>query len=593
VEPKRSNLQTDVLIIGSEGAGSRAAIETAGEGLRTLVVSKGFFTRGGASVTADMDINVPSRDAKAIFGLPGDPADDVESFARDMLEEGKFMNREELVLAHCSNAARSVKELADWGMRVEGLVHSPGHRFPRGILSSGRSMMQTLKKKVEESGVQLLENLMITDLLTERGEVGGAVGVDTRTGDFVVIAAKAVILATGGAMRLFPITTAPEELTGDGFHMAYRAGADLVDMEFPMFLPACLYWPESMKGVDFPYLFSVQVGGWWLNKFGERFIGKWDPTRMERGTTRDVASVAQAMEIMEGRGGPHGGIFVSTKHVPDEIQEYCAEQIPWWRNFIYGQFDLVKFGLDPRQVTYEAGPACHYWNGGIRVSQKGETSVRGLYAVGEAQGGTMGANRLSGNAVAEAVVFGAIAGRQAASYAQDAPLPCVSEEQVTEYRERAYQALARENGVDVFDARKRIQKAASEFVGPARDREGLTSCIKEVEELNKEILPNQTTTSKRRACNREWVMALENESMVLVLELIARASLMREESRGAMYRRDYPDTDNGEWLKNIIVKQGDGRAVLRTQPVVTSEVPLPEREKVPYMIPTWEFDKRF
>ena len=589
---KGKAIETDVLVVGSEGAGSRAAIEVARNGLRVLVATKGRFTRSGATVTADMDMDLPSRDAKEVFGLDGNIADTVENFAQDMFDEGKYMNNEEVVLAHCYNAAKYIKELADWGMRIEGLTQSPGHRFPRGILSTGRSMMEALKRGTRQYKIDFAEDTMVTNLLSKNGRVVGAVGIDIRTGEFLVVKAKAVILATGGAMRLYPVTTAPEELTGDGFYMAYQAGAELVDMEFPMFLPSCLYWPESMLGVDFPYIFSTEVGGWWLNRFGERFMEKWDPIRMEMGTTRDVASIAMAIEILEGRGGPHGGIFVSLKHIPDEILEYSTKTFIWWPNFVYGNFDLVEFNMDPRKVAYEAGPAAHYWNGGIKVNGKGETNVSGLYAAGEAQGGTMGANRLSGNAVTEAVVFGALSGSSAAHYAKSAPPPEIDKDQVDMYQERIYEPLTRKDGFDVYETRKKIQALAFKYVGPVREESGLTTCIKEVEAMSKEVLSNPATKAKGKVYNREWVVALENEAMLRVLEIIARASLMRKESRAAVYRRDYTDTDNKDWLKNIIVKNKDGQVSLEAKPVVTTRITLPKREKISYMLPTWKFDKK-
>ncbi len=589
---ERKIIETDVLVVGSEGAGSRAAIEVARAGLKVLVATKGRFTRCGATLTADMDIDLPSRDATEMFGLDGDMADTPESFSQDMFMEGKYLNNEEVVFAHCSNAATYIKELVDWGMRIDGFVQEPGHRYPRGIMSTGRSMMEALKRGVRQCEIDFAEDTMVTNLLRKNGRVVGAVGVDIRTGEFLLVKAKAVVLATGGAMRLYPVTTAPEELTGDGFYMAYQIGAELVDMEFPLFLPCCLYWPESMKGVDFPYIFSTSLGGWWLNRFGVRFMEKWDHIRMEMGTTRDVASIAMAMEVLEGRGGPHGGVFASLKHIPDEILEYSAQQTPWWPNFVYGKFDLPEFGMDPRKVAYEVGPASHYWNGGVKVNGKGETNVPGLYAAGEVQGGTMGANRLSGNATTECLIFGALAGSSAANYAKSAPPPEIDEAQVDMYHEWVYEPLTRKDGFDVYETRRKFQNIAFKYVGPIREESGLTTCIEEVERMNKEVLPNLATKAKGKVYNREWVAALENRAMLKVLEIIARASLMRKESRGAMYRRDYTYTDNKDWLKNIIIKDKDGQVSLTAKPVITARIRLPKREKIPYMVSKWKFEKK-
>jgi len=588
----RKVMETDVLIVGSEGAGSRAAIEIAKNGIRVLIVTKGVYTRCGATVTADMDMDVPSRDLKEVFGFPGVMEDDEESFCRDMCEEGKYMNNEEVVWAHCSNATKYVKELVDWGMKVEGCKQSAGHRYPRGILSTGRSMMEALKRGVKPHKIDFQENTMITDLLTSNGRVVGAVGIELHTGNFLVVKAKAVILATGGAMRIYPVTTAPQELTGDGMRMAFDVGAELVDMEFPMFLPACLYWPESMKGVDVSYIASAAINGWWFNAFGERFIDKWDPVRMEMGTTRDIASIAQAMEILEGRGSPHGGIYVSFKHLPDQLIEDWFNRVPYLRNFVYGNFKLIEFNMDPRKVAYEAGPAAHYWNGGIRINEKCETKVPGLYAAGEVQGGTMGANRLSGNAVTECVVFGGIAGENAAEYAQKSGPSEIDKAQVEHCYELIHAPLERKDGVNVPKTRERIQDLAMKYAGPVREEEGLLTLRKELEKIWKDDVPNVFAKAKNKVYNREWLEALEIEPMVEILTIITQASLMRKESRGAMYRRDYPDTDNKEWLKNIIVSYRDGKTSLEARDVNTSRVDLPKREKIPYMVPEWEWAQK-
>ncbi len=581
----RKVIETDVLIVGSEGAGSRAAIEVAKKGLRVIVATKGVFTKCGATLTADMDIDCPSKELKEVFGGPGDVADTAENFAQDMFEEGKYMNSEEVVLAHCANAAKYVIELVNWGMKISGFSQAPGHRHPRGIISTGRSMMEALKKGSRPQKIDWYQHVMITDVLTKDGRAVGGVGINIRTGEFLVIKAKAVILGTGGAMRLYPITTAPEELTGDGFHMAFQAGAEMVDMEFPMFLPCCLYWPPSALGADFPYTFFHRVNGWWLNRFGVRFIEKWDPLRMEQ-TTRDIASVAMAMEVREGRGGPHSGVFASAKHEPKEILDFMTEKIPFLHNYTYGGFNLVEFGMDPREVAYEVGPASHYWNGGIKVNGKGETCVPGLYAAGEAQGGTMGANRLSGNAVTECLVFGALSGAAAGDYALSAPPPQIDEDQVTQYYDRIHAPLKRKDGVDVYQMRKKMQEVSFQYIGPLKEEKGLKACLTEVDKLKKESLPNMVVRNKSKIYNREWLTALENTPLMLTMEIITRASMERKESRGAMYRLDYRETDNKEWLKNIIVTNKGGKVSLEAKPVVTKLIKLPAREKIPYMVPS-------
>jgi succinate dehydrogenase/fumarate reductase flavoprotein subunit len=273
--------------------------------------------------------------------------------------------------------------------------------------------------------------------------------------------------------------------------------------------------------------------------------------------------------------------------------DFTAEQIRFVRNYTYGGFDLLEFGLDPRKVAYEVGPASHYWNGGIKVNGKSETNVPGLYAAGEVQGGTMGANRLSGNALTECLVFGALSGIAASDYAKGAPPPEIDENQATQYYDRIHAPLNRKDGVDVYEMRKKIQEVAWKYIGPIREETGLNACIAEVERLKKESLPNLACKNKGKIYNREWLTALENTPLLLTMEIVARASLERKESRGAMYRVDYPGTDNKDWLKNVIVKNKDGKVSLEAKQVVTSGlIKLPARDKIPYMVPTWKYERK-
>ncbi len=577
-------IATDVLVVGSEGAGARVAIEAKNMGADALIVTEGVMGRCGATLTADMDIDVCSLHAKEMFDLPGDPKDTPLSFMNDMVTEGKFMNNQKIVWIHVNEAGPRVKELVDWGMKVEGLIRSPGHKFPRGIISTGRSMVEALKGEVKRLGIQIIEETMITDLLTDHGKIAGAVGLSIRDGEFRVFRSKAVVLATGGAMRVYPRTTAPEELTGDGIAQAYRIGAELVDMEFPMFLPACIVWPLGMLGVDLPYISSTVLHGWWLNKYGERFMAKWDPKRMED-TTRDVASIAQMMEILEGRGGPHGGIFVSYRHLSREMIDYSAQWQPWWRDYHYGNFDLKEYGFDLQDRGFEAAPASHYWNGGIRIDEKSATNIPGLYATGEIIGGNMGANRLSGNAVTECVVWGARAGKYATEYAKKIGSPEIDAKEVEQAQKRVNDPMERKEGAKPAELRERIQDLALTHVGPVRDGLGIEKALTEIEQMKAKDLPNIYVTAKDTVYNTEWVRALQVESMLQVLEIVARTSLMRRESRGAMYRRDYPRTDNKNWLRNIIVRQQDGKVKLSTKPVVITKIKPPSKTVVPYWVP--------
>ena len=567
-------IETDVLIIGSEGAGSRAAIEAAKAGIKVNIVTKGRQGKSGATVCADMDIDMDSKSVRDLLGLPGDPRDGPEAFFEDMVVEGKYMNNQKLVEIHVREAPIRIKELVDWGMKVFDLAAAPGHRYPRGLLSTGAQMMKALKNEVKKSGIEVIEDTMITDLLTNKGRVAGALGIDLRTGEFVVFRAKAVVLAAGGIMRIYPYTTAAEELTGDGQAMAFRAGAELVDMEFPMFLPTCLLKPSAMQGVDLPYIMATVLGGYMLNKYGERYMKKWDPERMEC-STRDVASIAQMMEIMEGRGSPSGGTYVSLKHLPYNLIRDSEEWVPWWRKWRYGGFDLKEFFPNFPSEAFETIPACHYSNGGIRINERCETIVAGLYAAGECQGGVMGANRLSGNAVTECVVWGTRAGRYAAEYATRTKLLKIDEIQLKSLQNKVLRPIERKEGISPVELKKQIQRLAWKNVGPIRDGVSLEKTIEEIERMKRKYLPRLFVASKDSVYNREWIDALQIENMLQVLEMISRASLMRKESRGAMYRKDYPDTDNDKWLKNVLIIRRAETMQLVTKPVVTTRlIPL-------------------
>jgi len=569
-------IDTDILIVGSECAGARAAIEAREHGLNVAVVTKGKISKSGATLTAAADIDVDSRSALLLFNQRGDERDSPEIFFEDVVKEGKYLNNQELVEIMVREAPLRVKEMVEWGMRISNLIKAPGHRYPRGLWTSGVEIMHVLKSKLKKSGAELYEYTMITDLIREGGRVCGAVGVNRVDGTFRVFRAKAVVLATGGAMRIWPLTTAPEELTGDGYAMAYRAGAELVDMEFPMFMPACVLYPPLAKGSQFPYIMAAYFGGWMLNKSGERFISKWDPERMER-STRDIIAVAVMTEILEGRGSPRGGVYVSFKHLPENLLEDATLWHPVIKNWKFDGFNIKEI-FDPTREAIEAAPATHYWNGGIRINTKCETSVTGLYAAGECAGGFMGANRLSGAALTQALVTGARAGKYASQFAMGTSLPTINETTIKELREKVYKPIEAKEGISPIHLRKELQKIAATYVGPVRDETGLKSALRELGEI-KSMLPRVSTKCKDTEFNMEWCEALQLENMAEVLEMVVQGSLAREESRGAMYRRDFPNTDNDLWLKNIIVFQDQGQMQIKKVPVVITRISPPRGVK--------------
>lgn len=570
----------DVLIVGSEGAGARAAIEAFDRGVSVVVATKGLVGKTGATVTADADIDVDSRSCCDLFGLPGDRRDSPERFMEDMIVEGEYLGDQRLVEIHCEEAPEQTKQLVDWGAKIDRLTHAPGHSFPRGVWIPGTEFARVLSREIARRGIALREHIMVTHLITEDHCVRGALGVDILRGGIVAFDAKAVVLCTGGAMRIFPHTTAPDELTGDGLAMAYHAGAELVEMEFPMFLPYCFVVPEALDGVDFPYLLSAYLEAYALNRHGERYMKRWDAERMER-TTRDVNSIAAAMEILDGKGGRHGGTYISLRHLPRNLIEFASEWLPEsMSNWRYGGFDIRRFVPDPTSDAIETAPASHFWNGGVRINERCETAVAGLFAAGEGTGSIHGANRISGNALTMTQVWGPRAGRFAAEYATSIERKPLDLELIAWMRDELLIGFGRKDGTRAIDVRKEIHALAGTKVGVVRYEEGLTTALSKIAQL-RESLENVALRTSTRAYNKEWLEALQSARMLDVLEMVARASLLRTESRGALYRRDHPKTDNTDWLRHIVIAKVGEAMELRTDPIDLVRL-SPRREVRPY-----------
>ena len=568
---------TDVLIVGSEGAGARAALEASKRCKSVVVATKGVVGKSGATLTADADIDIDSRSAAELFGLPGDMNDSPEKFAEDMCKEGEYLNNQRLVTIHCDEAPMRLKELVDWGARIDKLTHAPGHTYPRGVWVPGTEFARVLTKELKKrDNIKLLEHMMITDLLTDNGRVVGAAGIEITTGKFFVIKAKAVIFCTGGAMRIYPHTTAPDELTGDGLAMAYRVGAKLIDMEFPMFLPYTLIKPDSLNGVDFSYLLSAYVQAQALNRHGERYMYKYDPERLEH-STRDVNSIAAMVEVLDGKGSPAGGTYLSLKHLPDNLIDFSAEWFPsnisHWR---YGGFNMTDYLPDLHTQALETSPASHFWNGGVQIDEFCQTGIAGFYACGEGTGSIHGANRVSGNALTMTQVWGPRAGIYASEYANKAGSGNIHLDQVMAIKERLHAPLKRNDGADPIALRKRIQDVAWKYVGVVREEKGLSKGLEEIAAMRAD-LDQVYVSNKAKRFNHEWVEALQLENMLDVMEMVAEASLVRKESRGALYRRDFPKTDNINWVKNIVV-QKDGDKIAATVHGVELEKYQPTRE---------------
>lgn len=568
-------LVTDVLIIGSEGAGARAAIAAHDAGADVLIVTKGRFGKSGATITGLADIDVDSHSAKEILKLPGNTNDSPEIFFEDILKEGKYLNNQKILEFHVAEAPLRVKEMMDWGMKVRALIHTPGHRYPRGVYSSGIDIMKTLVRQVRARKIKVLEDTMAVDLLLSAdGIVNGALGLNLHNGTFIPLVAKATMIATGGGMMVYPIQTAPEDLTGDGQAIAYRAGAELIDMEMVQFHPCDLLYPPAWRGIGFPFTIGPSAGldVWLLNKYGQRFMSKWDPERMEK-TTRDILSIAIMTEVLEGRGSAYGGVYMSLAHLPHNLVDYFLEWFsqrgsvgPNWKyqGFNFSELmERVKKGY-----AMEVGPACHFFMGGIRINEKCETSLPGLFAIGEVAGGTHGANRLSGNACTQILVQGARGGENAARYAarHEGHLD-LDRSQIEKIEQRLLRYLKEDGGLRPIKARKELQKVAWEKAGIIREGSSLQAVLEWLGDFKMNSIPQLATGATERQYNREWMEAIQIESLVVILEAIAKSALLREESRGAHYRRDFKKMSN-DWFRNIIVRNDHGEMIAHTRPIV-------------------------
>jgi succinate dehydrogenase/fumarate reductase flavoprotein subunit len=573
-------IETDVLVVGSEGAGATAALEAIKRGVKVTVVTKGSnIGKSGATVTGDADLDVDSKSLYERFGLKeADPHDSKDKFFEDMVKGGKYLNNQKLCGIHVDEAPERLQDLLDWGVKIDGLIQASGHSYPRGLIIPGTKLMPRLRKAVLATEVELVTHSIVTDLITNGNQVIGATAINAATGKFIAFKAGAVILCTGGAMRMYPYTTAPEELTGDGGAMAYRAGAELVEMEFPMFLPGSFPWPPAVKGVDVPFILSTEglVRGHMLNKKGDRFMRLWDPVNMEW-TTRDIASVAMMNEILSGRGSKHGGVYVSLKHLPDNLIDYIEEWMPPEFYLFYGGFKMKDYLPDLKKEAIESVPASHFFNGGVRINEECATNLAGLFAAGESTGGVHGANRLSGNAFTEMILWGHRSGRFAAEYAKGTGEISIDLDQLEAKRLEAFAPLERDDGLPQVEVRKKLQQVAWEKVGVIRDKTSLDEALIEFNRMREEDLPRVCVKNKDRIYNREWIQVLELNSMLTILEMVCRTSLNRTESRGALYRRDYPETDNVNWLKNQIVKKTDEGMQIWSEPVVITKLDPPKK----------------
>ncbi len=572
-----SDIQTiehDVLVVGAGGAGIRAAVECAQNGLNTGMISKSLLGKAH-TVMAEGGV------AAALGNV--DKRDNWKIHFRDTMRGGKFLNQWRMAELHAQQAPDRVRELEEWGAvfdrTKDGLINQRnfgGHRYPRLAHvgdRTGLEMIRTLQDFCIHHGVKTHMECTGLDLLLEGGRVAGLVAYWRETGRFVVFKAKAVILATGGGGKAWRITSNSWEYSGDGLAMAYRAGADLLDLEFTQFHPTGMVWPSSVRGI----LVTEGVrgdGGILVNNKKERFMFNYIPKRFASETadteeeaqrwldgkegarrppellTRDVVARAIKQEVEEGRGSPHGGVFLDI--ALRRPAEFIKRKLP----SMYHQFkELAE--IDITKEPMEVGPTLHYFMGGIRVnSDTQQTSVEGLFACGECAAGMHGANRLGGNSLSDLLVFGKLAGDGAIEYIKEFNRkPNVNEGQITSIIRRATNILNRELGSNPFLVHEDLQEVMQKYVGIVREKSELNKALEELRRIHLDA--DEVKAHASSQYNPGWNEAIDLQNLLITAEAVTRSALTREESRGAHTRIDH-EGEQDQWLKyNIVIRKAE------------------------------------
>ncbi len=577
-------ISTDLLIVGSEGAGGHAAIEASKSGIDILIVTKGKIGQCGASQMAGADFNVDGLAGKEL-GFEGDERDSPDLFFETLVREGLYLGNQKMVEKYVEYAPKAMKDLMDWGMKIYSYESAHTEEMARGIISSGILWVAAIRKKVKELKIPILEDTMVIDLLITEGKIAGAIALDIISGETILIKCKAVILATGGWHRAYPFNTGPEDLTGDGVAMAYRAGAELISMEMVQFCPITMVWPPKDKGSIILYIISeVDPFGKTiklLNNKSERFMENYDPTNLEQ-STKEIVSIASQLEIEEGRGGPHGGIFFSLKHTRkrfmDMLIKVASHRIKNEMKDTRYEFTTLLPELLERMKTedIEVGNGAHYMGGGIKINENTETSISGLYAAGECSGGLWGAVRVA-SACTEAGIQGKIAGETVPKYVKSVENSVINIVQVKEVLNRINAPLLKEDGTTPNELQQKMHDISGKKVGLIKNGKDLEDGVRKFEvllenDLGKLYIPS----SKNKKLNFEWIRSIELRNMLTCLYISTRASLLREESRGEFYRKDCTHTDNDNWVKTIVIKKKDGKCDIRFEKPIITKISLPQ-----------------
>ena len=583
----------DVLIVGAGGAGLRAAIEAAANGVSVGVVTKSLLGKAH-TVMAEGGV------AAALANV--DDRDSWRVHFSDTMRGGQYLNNCRMAELHAKEAPERVHELEAWGALFDrtkdGRIlqrNFGGHKYPRLAHvgdRTGLEMIRTLQDHGIHQGMEVHMECTILTLLTDGGRIAGAFGYDRERGQFMLWRAKAVVLATGGIGRAFKISSNSWEYTGDGHSLAYHAGAELLDMEFVQFHPTGMVWPPSVRGI----LVTEGVrgeGGVLKNSEGKRFMfddipdlyknqtadneaegwrytqGDKEARRPPELLTRDHVARCINREVKAGRGSPHGGVFLDIawikQHIPT-AEEHIKKKLP----SMYHQFKQLA-DIDITKEPMEVGPTTHYMMGGIRVDGDSQMStIPGLFAAGECAAGLHGANRLGGNSLSDLIVFGKRAGEYAADFARKNGAASANEEQIDVAAKEALLPFERgASGESPYKIQSELQEKMQALVGIVRLESEMKEALDVIDGLKKRS--SNAGIEGNRQYNNGWHTCMDLPNLMTVSEAVTRAAIERKESRGAQFRDDYPDK-SPEWGKyNLIVRKQGEQMIVEKRPVV--EIP--------------------
>jgi len=558
----------DIIIVGSGGAGLRAAIEAHDLGASILLMSNGAAGKSGATMMAGADITLDGGGAAKI-GLTGNELDSKTKFFHDIIVQGYYLNNQKLVETYVRDAPARTKEMIDWGMKYIW-------NGKRAILTQGTNLNETLVNQVSKRHITIKNDFFVTDILTQHNSAAGVVGLDINKGSVQAIRAKAIIIATGGWQRIYSFTSAPGGLTGGMHAAAYRAGAALLNMEMVTFCPNVILWPPALRGDIFPYIL-IEMFGDLLDKHGRPFLrDEYDPLIYHIATTTEwnklIFSLAATKIVARGDGSPRGGTYYSIKNVPLNILDEAEKIYPGWRWLRTDFTSLIDWLKQGNAV--EVAPAAHYMEGGIAVDEHASTTLKGLYAAGECSGGLFGSNRVA-SAITQIFVQGVVAAKSAVAYSKKVRLATPDEKQLKQVESRLTAPLTRNDVVRAVDLKKAIKKIADANLWVIRNGTGLKKAVAELESIVRNDLPRLSVQTQALAYNKEWIDAIEIQSTLDVLLASARSALLRTESRGVHNRSDFPQTDNKHWLREIVVRQVNGKMSLTTRPVTITKLKPP------------------